>query len=632
MPTAPKPAEPATAVANRAVLEALPFHDTADFAEAQRGHIAPLPDGVVRGAGGKLVWDLGDYAFLGREEAPPEVNPSLWRLARLNMANGLFEVCPGVYQVRGVDLANMTIVEGERGVIVIDALTNAEAGAAALALYRAHRGARPVSALVYTHSHSDHYGGAAGVASLADVHEGRVQVIAPDGFMEELGAEMVLAGIPMLRRSHFQFGGALARGERGQVDAGLGKRTGAGTSTLLPPTDLIRETGETRVVDGVEMVFQMAPQTEAPAEMHLYLPQHRVLNMAENTTRHLHNFIPLRGAQARDTRVWSNAIATAMELFGDKAEILVAQHHWPIWGRERLLGYLARQRDLYKHIHDQALRLAAHGLRPAEISERLELPDSLAQDWACRGYYGTVSHNAKAVYQRYLSWYDANPANLNPLPPVEAARKLVEYLGDGVMAKARADFARGEYRWVVQLMNQLVFADPSNDEARELCADAHEQLGYQAESATWRNAYLLAAQELRGGVRAGRPIGLLRGDMLPALSSEVVFDWLAVRLVPDRAAGLHWRLDWHFTDRAEVVAQNLENATLTQRIGAASAAPDVSVTTTRAAFERLVAGSASFDALLAEGAASATGDASVPDKLFALLDVFQPMFPVVTPT
>ena len=466
------------------------------------------------------------------------------------------------------------------------------------------------------------------------MRHGRVPVIAPDGFMEELGAEMVLAGIPMLRRSHFQFGGALAKGERGQVDAGLGKRTGAGTSTLLPPTDLIVQPVERRTVDGVEMVFQMAPQTEAPAEMHIYLPRHRLLNMAENTTRHLHNFIPLRGAQARDTRVWSDAIATSMELFGAEAEILIAQHHWPIWGNAELLAYLARQRDLYKHIHDQTLRLAAHGLRPAEIAERLRLPETLARDWACRGYYGTVSHNAKAVYQRYLSWYDGNPANLNPLPPVEAGRKLAEYLGplDAVMERARADFERGEYRWVAQLMSQLVFADAGNEAARALLADAFEQLGYQAESATWRNAYLLAAQELRNGIRPGRPIGFLRGDMLPALATAVVFDWLGVRLNADKAAGLAWKIDWRFTDRGEVVAQTLENATLTQRIGKPSAAaPHASVTTTRAAFDRVVAGGAAFEDIVASGEAQVVGDASLPGRLFALLDVFQPMFPVVTP-
>jgi alkyl sulfatase BDS1-like metallo-beta-lactamase superfamily hydrolase len=633
MNSAPKPATGPTAAANQAVLRELPFHDTSDFDDARRGHIAPLPEGVVRGAGGKLVWDLNDYAFLAREEAPPEVNPSLWRMARLNMANGLFEVTSGVFQVRGIDLANMTIVEGERGIIVVDALTNAESAAAALALYRAHRGDRPVSALVYTHSHSDHYGGALGVASLEEVRQGRVPVIAPDGFMEELGAEMVLAGIPMLRRSHFQFGGALVKGERGQVDAGLGKRTGAGTSTLLPPTDLIVRPVERRIVDGVEMTFQMAPQTEAPAEMHIYFPQHRLLNMAENTTRHLHNFIPLRGAQARDTRVWSDAIATSMELFGAEAEILVAQHHWPIWGNARLLAYLARQRDLYKHIHDQTLRLAAHGLRPAEIAERLRLPETLAQDWACRSYYGTVSHNAKAVYQRYLSWYDGNPANLNPLPPVEAGRKLMEYLGplEAVMEHARADFGRGEYRWVAQLMSQLVFADAGNEAARALLADAYEQLGYQAESATWRNAYLLAAQELRSGIRPGRPIGFLRGDMLPALATAVVFDWLGVRLDAEKAAGLAWKIDWHFTDRGEVVAQTLENATLTQRIGKPSTAPHASVTTTRAAFDRVVAGGAAFEDIVASGEARVIGDSSLPGRLFTLLDVFQPMFPVVTP-
>lgn len=633
MPSDPKPATAATAAANHAFRDRLPFHDTADIAESRRGLIAPLPEGVVRGAGGRLVWDLGEYRFLEPEDAPPEVNPSLWRLARLNMANGLFEVCPGVYQVRGLDLANMTIVEGETGVIVIDALTNAEAAAAALALYRAHRGNRPVVALVYTHSHSDHYGGALGVASLADVQAGRVKVIAPDHFMEELGAEMLLAGIPMLRRSHFQFGIGLARGPRGQVDAALGKRIGAGTSTLLPPTDLITAPVEQRSVDGVEMVFQMAPETEAPAEMHIWLPAFRVLNMAENTTRHLHNFIPIRGAQARDTRIWSEAIATSLALFGAEAEILVAQHHWPMWGNARLRAYLARQRDLYKHIHDQTLRLAAHGLRPAEIAERLELPESLAQDWACRGYYGTVSHNAKAVYQRYLSWYDGNPANLNPLPPVEGARKLLEYLGpmEGVLARARADFARGEYRWVAQLMSQVVFADSTNTAARELLADAYEQLGYQAESATWRNAYLLASQELRGGIRQGRPIGFLRGDMLPALATAVVFDWLAIRLDPAKAGGLAKRIDWRFTDRGEVVAQTLENATLTQRIGGAAGQPDAAVTTTRTDFDRVVAGVARFADLVAEGRATVSGDAALPGALFDMLDVFQPIFPVVTP-
>ena len=361
--------------------------------------------------------------------------------------------------------------------------------------------------------------------------------------MEELGAEMVLAGIPMLRRSHFQFGGALAKGERGQVDAGLGKRTGAGTSTLLPPTDLIVQPVEHRTGRGGHEVSDGAADRGAGGDAYL-LPAAPAAEHGENTTRHLHNFIPLRGAQARDTRVWSDAIATSMELFGAEAEILVAQHHWPTWGNAKLLAYLARQRDLYKHIHDQTLRLAAHGLRPSEIAERLRLPETLAQDWACRGYYGTVSHNSKAVYQRYLSWYDGNPANLNPLPPVEAGRKLMEYLGplEAVMERARADFGRGEYRWVAQLMSQLVFADAGNEAARALLADAYEQLGYQAESATWRNAYLLAAQELRSGIRPSRPIGFLRGDMLPALATAVVFDWLAVRLDAEKATGLAWKI------------------------------------------------------------------------------------------
>jgi alkyl sulfatase BDS1-like metallo-beta-lactamase superfamily hydrolase len=481
MPLAPKDAEPSTRAANAAVRSRLPFDDRRDFDDARRGLIATLPDGIARAASGQVVWNLSDYNFLDAAEAPATVNPSLWRMAQLNRASGLFRVADRVYQLRGLDLANMTLIEGDTGLIVIDTLMTCEAARAGLDLYYAHRLRKPVVAVIYTHSHADHFGGVKGVISEAEVRSGAVSVIAPDGFMAAVGGENVLAGLPMGRRAQFQFGTMLPKGVRQQVDAGLGKGQACGTLSLIAPSDLIAEPIETRTIDGVEFVFQLAPETEAPAEMHIYLPQLRILNMAENATRHLHNFIPLRGSVARDPRMWSYYLSQAIELFGDKSDVLIGQHHWPTWGSDNVVAFLAKQRDLYKYIHDQSLRLMNHGLRPAEVAEVLDLPPDLAREWSVRGYYGTLSHNAKAVYHRYLSWYDGNPANLNPLPPMAAAAKTIDYMGGAaaVLARVRDDFSRGEYRWVAQVASQLVFAEPENNEARELAADALEQLGYQ---------------------------------------------------------------------------------------------------------------------------------------------------------
>lgn len=631
--TEPKDAEPASRAANAAVASLLPFEDRQDYQDVQRGLIAPVPDGVVRTARGNAVWNLAAYDFLEKDEAPATVNPSLWRMAQLNMANGLFKVVDGVYQVRGIDLANMTIVEGETGLIIIDPLLTAQTAAAALALYHEHRPKKPVVAVVYSHSHVDHYGGVRGIASPEDARAGKIAVIAPAGFMEAVAGENVLAGNAMLRRSQFQFGALLRVGERGQVDAGLGKALARGSIGLIAPTMEIAEPVETHVIDGVEVVFHVAPETEAPVEMHMFLPRGGVLNMAENATRHLHNFCPLRGSVVRDPRIWSHYLGDAIERFGDTVEVLIGQHHWPTWGQERIVDFLTQQRDLYKFVHDQSVRLMNKGYRPAEIAEGLDLPPELSREWGVRGYYGTVSHNSKAVYQRYLSWYDGNPVNLNPLPPRQTAQKSVAYMGGAAAAieRARADFANGEYRWVAQLMSEVVFADPDNREARELEADALEQLGYQAESATWRNAYLYGAQELRHGVEQLPPRPILSPDLLEAVGIATLFDFIAVRLDMARVDGRSFVINWHFTDSDERLALTLRHSALTHVLGKQAEDADLSVTATRDALVGLIVGGKTVAQALADGDVRADGDAAPLEALFTMLDDFHLMFDILTP-
>ncbi len=630
----PKPASAATQAAQKSVLDELPFSDQTDFAQAQRGFIAPVPDGIVRNERGAALWDLQAYDFLEAAEAPETVNPSLWRMARLNMNNGLFKVCDRVYQLRGLDLANMTIIEGDQGLIVIDPMTTAEVARAGLELFHAHRPEKPVVCVIYSHSHVDHYGGVMGVTSNDAVAGGKVAVIAPDRFMEELSGENVLAGNAMMRRAQFQFGGLLAKGARGQVDAGLGKVTARGRVTLIAPTQVIVEATESHTIDGVEMVFQLAPDSEAPAEMHMFLPQFGVLNMAENTTRHLHNFIPLRGAVVRDPRIWSRHISDAMTLFGEQTEILIGQHHWPTWGWEEIRAYLEKQRDLYKYVHDQSVRLMNHGLTAAEIAETLVLPPGLDREWSVRGYYGSISHNAKAVYQRYLSWYDANPANLNPLPRRETGRKTVEYMGGAaaLLERAQQDFEAGEYRWVAQVLSHLVFAEPDNLAGRSLLADSFEQLGYQAESATWRNAYLYGAQELRHGLARLPARRILSPEMLTALTTEALFDFMAVRLDMAKAGGLRWQINWHLTDSGERMVLSLQNCTLSHVSD--QAAPDA-VASVRASRDLIVAlntRQTTVAEAVASGGLKIDGEVAVVEQLFAMLDDFEMMFDVVAPS
>ena len=631
---AARDAAPATRAANEAMAAGLPFADVADFEAARRGLVAPIPEGMVRTASGTVLWNLGEYEFIDGELAPATVNPSLWRMARLNLANGLFKVTDRLYQLRGFDIANMTVIEGDSGLILIDPLTTAEVARAALDLYFVHRPKRPVVAVIYTHSHLDHYGGVRGVVDEAEVKAGKVSVIAPAGFMEAVSGENVLAGLPMIRRAQFQFGHLLPRGPRGQVDAGLGKGVARGTPGLIAPTLSIAKPVEEHTIDGIRIVFQLAPETEAPAEMHMFYPQFGVLNMAENACPLLHNFIPLRGAVARDPRIWAKYIGDAIAMYGPATEILIGQHHWPVWGRAAIVDYLEAQRDLYKHIHDQTLRYMNKGWRPAEIAEAIDLPPGLAERWSVRGYYGTVNHNVKAVYQRYLSWYDGNPCNLHPLPPAPAARKFVEYMGGApaVIARARADFDRGEYRWVAQVMKEVVYAEPDNKEARELCADALEQMGYQAESATWRNAFLYGAQELRHGVFQIPARATMGADTLAGLATDVFFDLMAIRLDAARAAGESMILNWQFTDRAEKLVLTLKHSTLTHRLGEWSDTASTSIITTRAMLDSIVLRKTTPPDAIASGALRIEGDPSRLAALFGMLE--QPagfMFDILTP-
>ncbi|HTT10102.1 MAG TPA: alkyl sulfatase dimerization domain-containing protein [Burkholderiaceae bacterium] len=629
----PRDAEPSTVAAQDIVRRSLPFTDRADFDDARAGFIATLPDATIDSGGPRPVWSMRPYAFLDGAEAPPTVNPSLWRQAQLNAIHGLFKVADGIYQVRGFDISNMTVVEGASGVIVIDPLLTTEAAHAALELYFQHRPRKPVAAVIYSHSHADHFGGVKGVTSDADVAAGRTHVYAPQGFMEHAVAENIIAGNAMSRRAQFQFGPLLPPGPRGQVDTGLGKNLSRGTLSLIAPTDSIERTMDTRTIDGVEIVFQLTPGTEAPAEMNMYFPRQRVLDMAENTTHNLHNLYTLRGAEVRDGRIWSRYISDALEAFGARTDVLIAQHHWPTRGTARVQAFLAKQRDLYKFVHDQAVRLLNQGYTPNEIAERLRLPSTLANEWYARDYYGTLSHNSKAVYQRYLGWYDANPAHLNELPPVESARKYVEYMGgaQAVLERAREDFKRGNYRWVASVLNQVVFADPSNREARLLAADALEQLGYQAEAGTWRNAYLYGAQELRNGVTKLPAINTLTADALKALPLDLFFDFLGVRLNGTRADGKHIVINWNFSDTKQRYVLNLENAALTYTADRQAPDADASVTLARATLDAITLRQTTFPEAVKAGSVQVVGDPGRLVELLGLLDNFEPMFEVVEP-
>lgn len=629
---APKPASPSVTAQHQATLKALPFSDTRDFDDAARGFLGTIEHAKITSAQGRTVWSLEPYGFLQDETAPPTVDPSLWRQSRLNMHHGLFEVVPGVYQVRGLDIANMTLIEGDNGVIVVDTLTSIEGARAAMELYFHHRGRKPIAAVIFTHTHTDHWGGARGVVDDAMLAAG-VPIIAPNFFMEHAVSENIIAGPAMLRRAQYQFGPFLAKGVQGQVDCGLGKTMAAGGVALLRPTDLIIATGDVRVIDGIEFEFQMAPNSEAPAEMHFFLPRYRLLNLAENCTHNFHNLLPFRGADVRDALAWSKYLGEALQMWGGKAEAMCGQHHWPVWGKERIDSMIRQQRDLYKYAHDQTIRLMNHGLNAAEIAETIRLPSSLEGAWHGRGYYGHIRHNVKAIYQKYLGWYDANPVNLDPLPPVESGKKYVEYMGgaDAILTRAAVDFAKGEFRFVAQALSHLVFADPDNQAARALLSDTLEQLGYAAESATWRNAYLFGAQELRQGMPRTPPRAPMPRETLAALRTEQLWDVLGIRLNGPKAEGKRIVLNWSFTDTGESFVLNLENSALTYVKDAQAPDAQASFTLARGVLDEVIAKLTTFPEAVAAGKIKVTGDPMRLAELMALMDEFPRMFEIVEP-
>jgi alkyl sulfatase BDS1-like metallo-beta-lactamase superfamily hydrolase len=628
-----KDAEPATRTANEAVLKQLDFSDLSSFDDARRGFIAAPPDSTVAGIGDAPSFSLKPYAFLDKPQAPTTVNPSLWRQARLNAIAGLFKVTERLYQYRGYDISNMTIVEGDTGLIVIDPLLTVEAAKGGLELYYQSRPRKPVVAVIYSHSHADHFGGVKGVVSEDDVRSGAVKIFAPDQFMEFAVSENLIAGNAMSRRGWYQFGATLPPGERGQVDTGLGKAVSKGTFSLIAPTDIIKGEYDTRVIDGVTIEFHNVPGSEAPAEMAMYFPQFRVIDSAEIGTQTMHNLYTIRGAEVRDARAWSHYLSDLLERWGDKSDVLIAQHNWPVWGRDSVAAYLKKQRDLYKFMHDQSARLLNHGLLPAEIAERLKLPPSLAANWSTRGYYGTLSHNAKAVYQKYLGWYDANPAHLAPLPNVEQAKKTIAYMGgaDAVIAKAREDFRRGEYRWVASVMSDVVFADPSNKPARDLGADALEQLGYQAEAGTWRNAYLTGAQELRVGLPKTGAVSTVSADFLRGIPTGLLFDFIGVRLNADKAQGKKLSFNWAFTDTNERFVVNLENSALTVVEGKRDPDAHAGLTLKRATLNQIFLKQRGLFDVIKSGDISLEGNPLRLAEFMSLLDDFSPLFPIIEP-
>jgi alkyl sulfatase BDS1-like metallo-beta-lactamase superfamily hydrolase len=606
-------------------LASLPFDDVDDFAAAERGFLGTLDDPKIRNEKGDVVWDASSYDFV-QGEAPDSVHPSLWRQSKLVAKHGLFEVVPGVYQLRGLDLSVMSVIEGDTGVIVVDPLISVETAAAAMALYRAHRGDRPIHAVIHSHSHIDHFGGVVGIVSQEDVEAGKVQIIVPEGFLEHSVAENVYAGTAMARRAGYMYGAALDRGPQGQVGAGLGQTTSTGNPTILPPTLEVRATGETHTIDGVEFEFQMAPGTEAPSEMHFYLPRYRALCMAENATHTLHNLLTLRGAVVRDPHIWSQYLTEAIERYGDEAEVVFASHHWPTWGNEAVNAFLAVQRDLYGYLHDQTLRLLNQGYNGAEIAELIQLPPALEASWSTHGYYGSVSHNVKAIYQRYMGWFDGNPARLWPHPPEALAERYVEAIGgiDRVVELAQTAFESGDFRWAATLLDHAVFADADHAAARALYADTLEQLAYGAENGTWRNFYLSGATELREG-NFGTPTTTAAPLIIAQLTPEQLLDALAIRVDGPRAWDLDLALDLTLTDLGRSFHVTLRNGVLVYIEREPDAGTPLQLTLSKTRLIQMAGGDTESPGI------EVRGDAGVLQQILGVLDEADPSFEIVLP-
>jgi alkyl sulfatase BDS1-like metallo-beta-lactamase superfamily hydrolase len=624
----------ATAAANRALLDELNWADTQAFEDAARGFIATLEDPVILNEQGNPAWDLDGFPFLAAEAAPPTVNPSLWRQSRLlSLYHGLFKVTDGVYQIRSFDLSVMSIIESDHGYIVVDPLLTVPTAKAGIELVYKHLGKKPIVAVIYTHSHIDHWGGVKGVISQEEVDAGKVKVIAPENFLEAAISENIITGNVMSRRASYMYGNLLPRDPKGQVGAGLGQTTSNGAPSLIVPTDYVTGATGTMTVDGVAIEFQLTPDTEAPAEMNFLFPKYRALCMAENCSHNMHNLYTLRGAQVRDAKGWAHYIDAAIEIFGGRYDVIFASHHWPTWGEAAGVQYLKKQRDMYKYLHDETLRLANQGYTLLEIPEIIQLPPELFRAWYNRGYYGTVNHNVKAIYQKYLGFFDGNPANLHPLPPEAAGRLYVEYMGgaDALLAKARASYAAGNYRWVGEVVKHLVFAEPQNEAARLLQADAMEQLGYQAESGPWRNFYLSAAKELRDGVLDLPAPKAVSPDTVRATPLDMFFDLLAVQLIGPQAAGKTIVINAHFTDIDEDYVLTVENGVLHHARGKQAAHADATLNLTRGVLDKVLLGESTLPAALASGEVTVSGNQAALGEFLALLDRFEFWFNIVTP-
>ncbi|MDH1007540.1 MBL fold metallo-hydrolase [Pseudomonas nicosulfuronedens] len=630
----PKAPTSFTTAAQEQVRQSLPFSDRADFDRVEKGLIKRPENLVIKNEDGTVAWQLGDYDFIKAAKDVASVNPSLMRQAQLNLSYGLFKVTDGIYQVRGFDLANTTFIEGKTGWIVIDTLTTPATSKAAYALVSQELGQKPIRAIIYSHAHIDHFGGVKGLVSQEQVDKGEVQIIAPKGFMEAAIKENVLAGNAMLRRATYQYGTLLPKGPNGQVDMAIGKGVAHGPMSIIAPTRLIEGNLQDLEIDGVPFTFQNTPGTESPAEMNVWLPQQKALLMAENVTATLHNLYTLRGAEIRDPLGWSKYINEALHRFGDQAEVMFAVHNWPRWGHEDIVRTLEKQRDLYGYLNDQTLHLANNGVTINQIHERLKVPPELANEWFNRGYHGSVSHNVRAVVNKYLGYYDGNPATLNPLAPEDSAVKYVEFMGgaDHLLQMAKASYDKGEYRWVVEVVNKLVFADPSNQAARSLQADALEQLGYQAENAGWRNSYLAAAQELRNGVpRDLPPMKSGSPDALAAMDTGLLFDYLGVRLNAEKAEGEDFAINLVLPDKNEQYLLELKNSHLNNIKGVQSENAGQTVTIDRADLNRLMLKEVSPVRLVFEGKLKSSGNPLLLAKLFGMLEDFNFWFDIVTP-
>ena len=632
------PATDHTIAVLREFAGTLPPDDPRDLENVTRGFVSSrvetaIPNENPNAEWQPIAWDTANWDFV-QGEPPTSVNPSLWRQAKLNGHHGLFQVCDGFYQVRSMDTSCVTFIESDNGWVVVDPLTSTETGRAAYELVSEHLGARPCNAFIYTHSHVDHYGGILGMVDRARIDAGEVEIVAPEGFIAAAVAENVAAGAVMGRRATYQYGMLLPWDERGHVDQGLGKSVPVGSISMVPPTVEITETGQELVLDGVRVEFQLTPDSEAPAEMHFWFPDHKVLCLAENCTGTMHNVLTLRGAVIRDALAWSRYIDEALDAHGADVEISFASHSWPRWGNTEVVEHMTRQRDMYRWIHDEAMRLANLGHTPDEIAAAIELPPGLWADWSCHGYYGTLSHNVRAVYQRYLGWYDGHPSSLHPYPPVESATRYVEFMGgmEQLLANARRSYDEGDYRWVAQVLRHAVFADPANQDARDLQADAFEQLGYQAEAGPWRDVYLMGAMELRTGTFAIHAPYAPLPEAVAGMTLEQMFDYLAVKLNGPKAAQLgDHDLVWTFTDLDETVGVSLSNGTLNASVRRVPESPAATVSCARGVLEQLIATQDPIGTHIDAGTVRVDGDDALVRALWANLDEFNLFFPIIEP-